>query len=119
MGKIYQEIKPPEYQTVLMYSVPPPNLGVVVNLLAVNQGNAFVNSGTLSPNYENDSDYIRIAVSGNVVVYDQSYIAYDTFMPPNHMAQWQAISLAAGETLSVYSQKGQTSFVLTGNGYTA
>jgi len=117
MNQIFQELKPTAFQTVLMFTSPVSNLGVVANMLAVNQGNAMVNGGTLPANYENDSDYIRIAIGNSVVIGDTNYIAYDTFMPPNHMAQWQALSLQAGETVFVYSQKGQTSFVLTGNTY--
>lgn len=117
MRQIFQEIKPTSFQTVLMFTAPASNLGVVTNLLAVNQGNAMVNGGLIPASYDNDSDYVRIAIGNSVVVNDTNYIAYDTFMPPNHMAQWQALSLQAGETVFVYSQKGQTSFTLTGTTY--
>lgn len=117
MNTIFQELKPPEYQTVLMFTSPASNIGIVGSLLAVNQGNALVNAGTIPADYGNDCDYIRIAIGSSVVINDANYIAFDTFMPPNHMAQWQALSLQAGETLFVYSQKGQTSFVLTGSTY--
>lgn len=117
MGQIYEELKPPEFQTVLMYTVGGSTLGVMVNMLAVNQGNAMVNAGLAPPSYGDDCDYVRIAIGNTVVATGENYIAYDTLMPPNHMAQWQAIGLQNGETIFVYSQKGQTSFVMTGVSY--
>lgn len=118
-NQIYQELKPSQFQTVRMYTVSPGNLGVVASLLVVNQGNAEVNAGNIAPSYDRDSDYIRIAVGPGIIAESNSYIAYDTFVPPNHMAQWQALSLASGESVFVYSLKGQTSFVLTGTTYDA
>lgn len=119
MRQIFQQLIPPDHQTVLMFTAPVANVGVVANLLAVNHGNAMVNEGIQEADYNTDSDYVRIAIGNSVVINDTNYIAYDTFMPPNHMAQWQALSLQAGETVFVYSEKGQTSFTLMGTTYDA
>jgi len=115
--QIFQELKPAQFQTVRMFTANAANVGVVANLVAVNQGNADVNSGNIAPSYDRDSDYVRIALAPGVIAEANSYIAYDTFIPPNHVAQWQAISLAAGQSVFVYSLKGQTNFVLTGTTY--
>ena len=118
--QIFQQLDPPQYQTVLMYtSLGGGNSGIQAQLLVVNQGNPEVNNGDKAANYETDCDYIRIAVGNSVVIADENYIAYDTLMPPYHTAQWQEISLAAGESIFVYSQKGQCSFTLTGTTFSA
>ena len=117
--QIFQQLEPPQYQTVLMYTANFSNLGVQGQLLVVNQGNAQVNSGNVAADYNNDSDYIRIAVGNSVVVTSENYIAYDTLLPPNHTAQWQLISLKSGESVFVYSQKGQCSFTFTGTTFDA
>lgn len=88
-------------------------------MLVVNHGNALVNQGLQAADYDTDSDYVRIAIGNSVVINDTNYIAYDTFLPPGHMAQWQALSLQAGETVFIYSEKGQTSFTLMGTTYDA
>lgn len=113
--QIFQQIKPPQFQTVLMYQSISPNVGVSGQLLVVNQGNVEVNAGNIAANFDNDSDKVRIAIGTGFVVADQNYIAYDTFMPPQHTAQWQEINLSVGQSLFVYSQKGQCSFTFTGS----
>ena len=118
--QIFKEIKPPQYQTVLMYAAPfGGNLGVQGTLLVVNQGNSQVNAGNIAQDYGRDSDFIRIGVANSYAASSNSYIAYDTLMPPNHMAQWQQLCLKSGEGLFVYSKLGQTSFVFTGTTFSA
>lgn len=117
--QIFQQLQPQPFQTVLLYTaLGGSNTGVQAQLLVVNQGNAEVNSGNAAANYGIDCDFIRIAVSNSLVISPENYISYDTLMPPNHTAQWQEISLAAGENIFVYSQKGQCSFTFTGTTYT-
>jgi len=117
--QIFQQLLPSQYQTVLMYTAISPNVGVSGQLLVVNQGNPEVNSGNVAANYETDCDFIRIALGNSVVVTTENYISYDTLMPPYHTAQWQDINLAAGESIFIYSQKGQCSFTFTGTTYDA
>jgi len=91
------------------------NLGVQGTLLMVNQGNADVNSGNIAADFGKDSDFVRVGISNSVVLAEDGFLMYDTFLPPNHMAQLQSICLPSGGSLFVYSQKGQTSFVFTGS----
>lgn len=111
------ENKPSPRDPTIMYTVPVSNVGVMGQLLVVNQGNAEVNSGNIVPDFGRDTDFVTIAlgqVSGSGI---SSYISYETVMPPNHMAQWQEICIATGETIIVESRKGQCSFVFTGFTY--
>lgn len=117
--EIFFQLNPPQYQTVLSYSVLPGNLGVQGQLLVVNTGNPEVNSGNLALDQGRDTDFIRIAVSNSVVATDSCYLAYDTLMPPYHTAQWQEISLEQGDSIFVYNQKGQCSFTFTGLRFSA
>jgi len=108
------ESKPSLRDPTTMYTVPASNVGVMGQLLVVNQGNAMVIAGEITPDFGRDTDYVTIAlgqVSGSGIA---SYISYETVMPPNHMAQWQEICIATGETIIVESKKGQCSFIFTG-----
>lgn len=114
--QIFSELMPTQFDTVRMYSSPfGSNLGAVGTLLIVNQGNSMVNAGNIAADYNNDSDYVRVGLSSGVVLGVEGYIMYDTLVPPNHMTQLQGINLQSGQSLFVYSQKGQTSFVFTGS----
>jgi hypothetical protein len=114
--QIFSELMPVQFDTVRMYTAPfGSNLGSVGTLLIVNQGNAMVNSGNIAADYNNDSDYVRVGLSAGVVLGQDGYIMYDTLLPPNHMTQLQGINLQSGQSLFVYSQKGQSSFVFTGS----
>ena len=114
--QIFAETIPHLYQTVNMFTAPGgANLGVQGTLLMVNQGNAQVNAGNISADYDRDSDFIRVGVSNSVVLSQSGFLMYDTLVPPNHMTQLQSICLPSGGSLFVYSQKSQTSFVFTGH----
>jgi len=114
--QIFQELKPSQYDTVRMYTAPyGSNLGVQGQLLIVNQGNPQVNNGSRPIDLGRDTDYIRVGLSSNLILYQTGYVMYDTQVPPNQVAQLQDINLASGESLFIYSQKGYTSFVFTGS----
>jgi hypothetical protein len=116
-ARIFQQLEPPAFQTVLMYTASYDNVGVSGQLLVLNQGNPEVNAGNIALDQGRDTDYVRIAVSNSMAITYSSYISYDTIMPPYHTAQWQQICLESGSTLYVYSQKGQCTFTFTGNTY--
>ena len=115
--QILSELKPDPNALVIMYTTSASNLGVGGQVLVVNQGNSLVNSGNLAADYGRDCDFVSLAlgpVSGSSIA---SFIAFETLMPPGHMAQWQDIYLSPGETIIVQSRKGQCSFVFTGHTY--
>ena len=114
--QIFSELKPPQYNTLRMYTAPfGGNLGAVGTLLMVNQGNPDVNSGSVPLDLGRDTDYVRVGMSSNLALYQSGYVMYDTEVPPNHMTQLQGINLQSGASIFVYSQKGYTSFVFTGS----
>lgn len=108
------ENKPGPRDPTTMYTVPASNVGVMGQLLVVNQGNSEVNAGNIVADYGRDTDYVTIALGQTTGSGIASYISFETVMPPNHMAQWQEICIATGETIIVESKKGQCSFVFTG-----
>jgi hypothetical protein len=114
---IFQELKPNAAIETNMFTVDAGFYGVQAQMLVVNQSNALVNSGELRPEYSRDCDYVRICITNAAVSTSAGYIAYDTLMPPNHVAQWQEINLSTGDNVFVTSEKGQCSFVFTGVGY--
>ena len=113
--QIFSELKPSQYDTLRMYTAPyGSNLGVRGTLLIVNQGNPSVNSGNLPLDLGRDTDYVRVGLSSNLILYEQGYVMYDTQVPPNEMTQLQDINLASGQSIFIYSQQGYSSFVFTG-----
>jgi hypothetical protein len=114
--QIFSELKPSQYNTLRMYTAPfGSNVGARGTLLMVNQGNPEVNNGNLALDLGRDTDYIRVGLSSNLILYQDGYVMYDTLVPPNEMTQLQDINLASGQSLFVYSQKGYVSFVFTGS----
>lgn len=102
-GKILAEIIPAASDTVLMYYDLTGN-GAQGNLFFVNQSS--------------DSDKVRVAITPiDVLPNPDSYLLYDTVVPPNHTVVLQEIALAQFERLYVFSQNGTTSFVYTGLSY--
>jgi hypothetical protein len=102
-NKILAEILPAASDTVLMYYDLLGN-GAQGNLFFVNQSR--------------DSDRVRVAVTPkDVLPTPDSYLLYDTVVPPNHTVVLQEIGLAQFERLYVFSQNGTTSFVYTGQAY--
>lgn len=66
-------------------------------------------------NQSDQTDFIRVALAAPFIFPEpQSYIAYDSAIPPNHTVVLQEICLSRFEQLFVYSQNGTTSFVYTG-----
>ena len=114
--QIFQELKPPQYDTLRMYTAPyGSNLGVQGQLLIVNQGNPSVNNGSIPLDLGRDTDYVRVGLSHNLTLSQSGYVMFDTPIPPNEVAQLQDINLASGQSLFIYSQTGYTSFVFTGS----
>lgn len=100
---ILAEINPPSSVILAMYYQEVGN-GVMGNLFFVNQGDV--------------TDYVRIAITpADQQPSPDSYLMYDTFVPPNHTVVLQEIALAQLELLYVYSQNGTSSFVYTGTSY--
>lgn len=100
---ILGELKPDATIETLLYYDDTVN-GTYGNLFFVNQASV--------------TDYIRIALAAPYIYPEpQSYIAYDTMVPPNHTVVLQEICLNTLEQLFVYSQNGTTSFVYTGQKY--
>lgn len=102
-SKILAELLPAASDTVLMFYDLIGN-GAQGNLFFVNQSS--------------DSDKVRIAITPvDTLPNPNSYILYDTVIPPNHTVVLQEIALAQFERLYVFSQNGTTSFVYTGLAY--
>lgn len=100
---ILAETKPVPSDTALMYFQDVGN-GVTGNVFFVNQGEF--------------GDFVRIAITPfGQVPQPESYLLYDTVVPPHHTVVLQEIALAVLERLYVYSQNGTTSFVYTGTMY--
>jgi hypothetical protein len=112
--QIFKQANPQPFQYVVMYTAPLSNLGVQGTLFVVNQGNP------TDVEYGTSSDVISVGMSpSDYLVYSNSWISYNTFMPPQHMAQYQNLCLAAGQSIFIFSQKGQSSFTFTGSTFDA
>jgi hypothetical protein len=110
--QIFSQSNPPPFVYLRLYLVPYTMLGASGQLLVTNLGNPN------SSDYETNCDFISVGLSPDSRSYfPDSWIAWNTLMPPNHMAQFQGICLAAGQTLFVYNAKGQCSFTFTGSSY--
>jgi len=102
-SKILAELLPAASDTVLMFYDLTGN-GAQGNLFFVNQSS--------------NSDKVRVAITPvDTLPNSNSYILYDTVIPPNHTVVLQEIALAQFERLYVFSENGTTSFVYTGLAY--
>lgn len=103
MDGILAELKPEATIETLLYFDDTVE-GAMGNLFFVNQSSL--------------TDYVRIALAAPYIFPEpQSYIAYDTMVPPNHTVALQQIAVKKLEQIFVYSQNGTTSFVYTGETY--
>lgn len=101
---ILAELQPSQGETVVMYYDITGN-GALGNLFFVNKNN-------------NSTDTVRVACTApDQAPTDDSYLVYDTLVPPNHMVVLQGIGLAQLERLYVFSNLGSTNFVFTGETY--
>ena len=68
-------------------------------------------------NQSSTTDYVQIAVTTNYLVMptSETYLMYNTAIPPQHTVGISEISLGANQGLFVYSLNGTTSFMYTGN----
>lgn len=103
MDGILAELKPEATIETLLY-IDDTVEGAMGNLFFVNQSEL--------------TDYVRIALAAPYIYPEsQSYIAYDTMVPPNHTVALQQLAVKKLEQIFVYSQNGTTSFVYTGQTY--
>jgi hypothetical protein len=112
--QIFKQAGTQPFQYAVMYTAPAANLGVQGTLFVVNKGNP------TDVEYGTSSDVISVGLSNSdYLVYSNSWISWNTFMPPQHMAQWQNLCLEAGQSIFIYSEKGQSSFTFTGTTFDA
>ena len=109
---IFAQNQPSPFQYVRMYVVPELISGISGQLLVVNQGNP------QSQDFNTETDIISVGLSpSNLISFPDSWIAWNTALPPGHMTQFQGLCLAPGQTLFIYNAKGQCSFTFTGTSY--
>ena len=103
MDGILAELKPEATIETLLYFDDTVE-GAMCNLFFVNQSSI--------------TDYVRIALAAPYIYPEpQSYVAYDTMVPPNHTVALHELAVSKLEQIFVYSQNGTTSFVYTGQTY--
>ena len=68
---------------------------------------------------ENDDNVSVALVNQGNVAFSNSWICYDTVLNYGHSLYLQQIFVGAGDTLSVRSQNGTTSFTFTGHRYSS
>jgi hypothetical protein len=91
-----------------------PNSNVITTLFSTNLITATGTVFCMNRGQYDDSVSVAIIPHGNVAV-SNSWICYNTVLNYGHSLYLQQIFVGAGDTISVRSQNGTSSFIFTGH----